>query len=344
VLRLFCKEATSAMGNAVDTLLRASDGLSDTVPDGRIVFFNANLPEQGLEPDLAKRLDCQQSFRPTFLRLQAAGLSVSAHHERQGDHVAAFVLLGKQRDFNRDLFAKAFAALSPGCFVIIGGDKTLGIAAIKRELANHVALENSVAKNHATALVYRVPPQPITLSAPGQMNPILDSFSTVPGIFSPSAIDPGSQLLADQFDGRINGVVADFGAGWGYLSAMLLERSKPTTLDVIEAEALALDMARHNVRSNDVSISFHWLDLTREAVPQSCDWIVMNPPFHDGRSADPALGIAMIKAARKALKPRGKLLLVANRQLPYEVALASLFSRSSTIAEAHGFKCIEASL
>ncbi len=51
----------------------------------------------------------------------------------------------------------------------------------------------------------------------------------------------------------------------------------------------------------------------------------MNPPFHAGRSADPTMGQGFIAAAAKRLKPGGKLLLVANRQMPYEAGLKALF-------------------
>jgi len=48
---------------------------------------------------------------------------------------------------------------------------------------------------------------------------------------------------------------------------------------------------------------------------------VMNPPFHTGQATDVDLGRAFLKVAAGSLKRGGKLLLVANRQLPYEAAL-----------------------
>jgi 16S rRNA (guanine1207-N2)-methyltransferase len=54
----------------------------------------------------------------------------------------------------------------------------------------------------------------------------------------------------------------------------------------------------------------------------------MNPPFHAGRAAEPAIGQGMILAACRALKPGGRLYLVANRHLPYEQVLAKEFRKS----------------
>ena len=46
--------------------------------------------------------------------------------------------------------------------------------------------------------------------------------------------------------------------------------------------------------------------------------------------------------AHSALKPGGKLLMVANRQLPYEAALRELFRSIDVVEEGSGFKVIEA--
>ncbi|MEO2039426.1 MAG: methyltransferase, partial [Martelella sp.] len=63
-------------------------------------------------------------------------------------------------------------------------------------------------------------------------------------------------------------------------------------------------------------------DLAGEKVRTRYDLIIMNPPFHAGKATELSLGKALIKAACDALKPGGRLLLVANRGLPYEPVLA----------------------
>ena len=72
------------------------------------------------------------------------------------------------------------------------------------------------------------------------------------------------------------------------------------------------------------------------------DAVIMNPPFHQGRAAEPDLGVGFIAAAARILKPQGRLTLVANRQLPYEAALEAGFRRWATLGEAGGYKLLEA--
>jgi 16S rRNA (guanine1207-N2)-methyltransferase len=72
------------------------------------------------------------------------------------------------------------------------------------------------------------------------------------------------------------------------------------------------------------------------------DFVVMNPPFHDGGAEDRALGQAFIVAAAKSLKKAGVCWLVANRHLPYEAPLKEHFKRTRLVVESRGFKVYEA--
>lgn len=172
--------------------------------------------------------------------------------------------------------------------------------------------------------------------------PILDGrFVSRPGLFAWDRIDPASALLAEHIDPDWRGRAADLGGGWGYLSSQLLARCPGiTALDLFEAQAQALPLARLNLgaHADRVTLGLHWHDVTR-GLAQRYDVVVTNPPFHaQGRADDPALGQAFIAAATQAMAPGGKLLLVANRHLPYEAALQRGFGKVSLLAQRDGFK------
>ncbi len=50
-------------------------------------------------------------------------------------------------------------------------------------------------------------------------------FHASAGMFSHDRIDAGSELLASRLPTDFTGDVADFGAGWGYLSVELAQKS-----------------------------------------------------------------------------------------------------------------------
>jgi 16S rRNA (guanine1207-N2)-methyltransferase len=175
-----------------------------------------------------------------------------------------------------------------------------------------------------------------------------DGWWSRPGLFAWDRVDRASALLAAHFPADLHGRVADLGAGYGYLATQLIARCPGiAALDLYEAEARALEPARRNVANalhtagRSLPVEVHWHDVTR-GLPWRYDAVVSNPPFHLGRADLPELGRAFIASAADALAPHGRLLIVANRHLPYEVLLAARFAEVRQLALQDGFKVIEA--
>lgn len=257
----------------------------------------------------------------------------------EGRFAAALVCLPRSRDEARDLVAQA-AALTDGP-VIIDGQKTDGAESILRDLRARTNLAEVISKGHGKIAWFAAP---VALddwrAAPGQCRDAQGTeFRTQAGLFSADGIDPASALLASALPSGLKGIAADLGAGWGYLAAHLLATAPGlSALHLIESDARALDCARHNVQ--DPRAQFHWADATRPIKGLSVDVVVMNPPFHSGRAPRPQLGAAFIRAAAALLKPSGQLLMVANRHLPYETALAATFRKVEELPGAPGFKLL----
>lgn len=160
-----------------------------------------------------------------------------------------------------------------------------------------------------------------------------------PGIFSWDRIDPGTVLLLSAFP-VFAGRGADLGCGIGVLARALLVSANVTNVDLIDIDRRAIEAAQRNIV--DPRATFHWADVRTIASLQDLDFVVMNPPFHDGGREDKALGQAFIRQSHRALRAGGKAWLVANRHLPYESVLGSAFSDVALRAERDGFKVYEA--
>jgi 16S rRNA (guanine1207-N2)-methyltransferase len=122
--------------------------------------------------------------------------------------------------------------------------------------------------------------------------------------------------------------------------AQLLADEKIESFDVVEADHTALACARQNLV--DPRVKFHWADALTWRPTWRVDTVVMNPPFHSGRVADPALGRGFIETAARVLAPSGALWMVANRHLPYETALAARFAQVQEVAGDNRFKVFHA--
>ena len=161
-----------------------------------------------------------------------------------------------------------------------------------------------------------------------------------PGVFSWDRPDPGTALLAETLP-PLSGAGADLGSGYGLLALKVLAASpKITRLALIDIDRRAIDAARKNV--DDPRATFHWADARTDAAFEGLDFVVANPPFHDGGTEDRTLGQSFIRRAHQVLRKGGVAWIVANRHLPYEAVLAELFSAVLVRAEAKGFKVFEA--
>ena len=62
----------------------------------------------------------------------------------------------------------------------------------------------------------------------------------------------------------------------------------------------SLEAAKANLAERRASTpGFFWHDLLAEPVERRYDAIVMNPPFHQGRAAEPEIGAGMIAARQR---------------------------------------------
>ncbi len=155
-----------------------------------------------------------------------------------------------------------------------------------------------------------------------------------PGMFSHEAVDAGSRLLAAGLPGDIKGTVADFCAGWGYLAAEVAVRIAGAGDRSLRGGLRVASRRRRRtwrlLPERRGAAGGHLARSRRRAGrAERYDAIVMNPPFHRGarRRAGHRPG-ELIAVAAKAMKPRGGLFMVANRQLPYEAALGERISPS----------------
>ena len=298
------------------------------------------LLEPAVDADLgslpAQDITVQQNFKPSYDIFAAMGVSVTTTATGPADVV--HVTLPRSRDLAHGLLAQA-ETIAKGGLVIVDGAKTDGIDAMLKVVRSKVAIEGQMSKAHGKIFWFRAGHafQDCALPEP---SPIASGWITQPGVFSADGPDDGSQALVSALPKALKGHGADLGGGWGFLTRHLLDLAGVTHVDLVEADRRALTCAEKNL--TDDRVNFHWADATNWGKAGSLDWVVMNPPFHTSRTADASLGQDFIRSAARLLRPKGTLILVANRHLPYETTLSDCFQQVAELDGNSRFKILQA--
>ncbi|SEW38119.1 16S rRNA m(2)G 1207 methyltransferase [Cognatiyoonia koreensis] len=319
------------MASASRLTTAIDDGLL-TLPDGSIAvmrpsaqFDISRLPRE--------QVVISHTFRPDFVAWEHAGYPVA---QAAASCDLAIVVVPRSKTLAQAMIA---AAAQKAPRVAVDGYKTDGIDSLFKACRKRLGDLPSVAKDHGRLFWMEPEDHFLDWLAPKPARGP-EGFFTSSGVFSEGSVDKGSALLAASLPAKLPARMADFGAGWGYLTDAILKRDGVKTVDLIEAEALSLECAKLNI--TDSRAVFHWADATTFIADKGFDGVVMNPPFHTGRAADPALGRAFIQAARRLLAPHGKLWMVANRHLPYESSLKESFRNVDELAGNGAFKVFHA--
>ncbi len=247
----------------------------------------------------------------------------------------------------RYVLALALRALKAGGRLDVMAPKDKGGSRLGKELkAFGVEVAETAKAHHRRCVVIR--PQTAdgldaaiqaAIQAGGpQIVPGLEAWSQ-PGVFAWDRIDPGTALLADHLP-PMKGEGVDLGCGYGALATVVLRSPEVTKLKLVDLDRRAIQAARRNIE--DARAKVWWSDARTLEARGDKDFVVSNPPFHDGGAEDRRLGQAFVRKAAELLKKGGTAWIVANRHLPYEAELDAAFTRVRLVADAGGYKLFEA--
>ncbi len=329
---------------AIETLLHPIK--SGDIDGKKIAFLNA-LMHADMSVFSKSDMILQQHFKPYVDELISSGFAVSPDipsDDKSYDLVC--ILMPKNMIEARYFLARAAGLLKDGCVLICAADNKAGGSRIKK-LMQDLGFEDLYgdARNKARVVwgcANNLDKSKIEHAIDeGQECAVLDGeFISQAGIFGWNKIDKGSQILSKYIPADLKGKGADFGCGYGYLSRLILSNCKKVKqLYCIDADYRAVNLCEKNLAEFESNKEFLWHDLTKpQDSLRNLDFIIMNPPFHDGKKTDISIGRNFIDQAHKALRRNGRLIMVANNHLDYERVLNDQFFEYSKLYEGQGFK------
>lgn len=296
---------------------------------------------------LGRNMVLQQGFRPHADELKDRGFISTPGLPAAGEFLHAFVVMPKNVEESRYETARVLGLIRENGIIVVAGAndaggrraksmlERFGVTDVQEFAANHARVAWGVAKGANEAVQ-----QALDEGAPRLVEKT--GFVSQPGLFSWDKIDVGSQILAECLPDNLSGNGADFGCGYGFLSRHVLQKYELRNFHCLDADHRAVELCRENLKEIKTKVHYAWEDLSRGVPVRDLDFIVMNPPFHEGKETDADIGKKFIGTACNALRQGGQLWMVANAGLPYEKTLKELFSSCEKITERHGFKVFRA--
>jgi 16S rRNA (guanine1207-N2)-methyltransferase len=164
-----------------------------------------------------------------------------------------------------------------------------------------------------------------------------------PGVFAHGRLDPGTRLLLQSLpDLPIGNQVLDFGCGAGVIGACIKRLYSSAQVSFLDTNALALKSCEETLAANEL----HGTVLASSGLDElsgQFDWVVSNPPIHNGLKTDNRLSMQLLEPLLQHLRPGAQFLLVANRHLPYENWLSERFTNVKEFKTNDNFKVLLAS-
>ncbi|AMO57244.1 hypothetical protein GZ77_16420 [Endozoicomonas montiporae] len=168
------------------------------------------------------------------------------------------------------------------------------------------------------------------------------SIQSLPGVFSHGRLDVGTQVLLDTFDAVPAGKVLDFGCGAGVISAALAKLKADNDYTLVDCDALALASSERTLKQLGVERFRTVASDGLSEVEGTFDFIVSNPPFHQGVKTHYAVTEQFLAEAAPRLNKGGELRIVVNSFLRYEPIIVKAFGHCKTLVTRNGFTVYQA--
>jgi 16S rRNA (guanine1207-N2)-methyltransferase len=243
---------------------------------------------------------------------------------------SAFVRLGKDRRALAMALDAAASVVAPGGAMVLFGANAEGVKSASKAL--DVVAEGVVTvdtRRHSRVLAGRRRSEIAglrgTLAAWREVGDLmLDGRSrpwvSYPGVFAGGGLDPGTALLIEHLPDvgsrRQGASVLDLACGAGIIGAVARERYTGASIDLVDADAIAVLAARENVACATVICG----DGLAAAPRARYDAILSNPPIHDGIDESLAFLERLIREAPGHLAVGGVLEVVIPSRIRAAVA------------------------
>jgi len=163
-------------------------------------------------------------------------------------------------------------------------------------------------------------------------------------VFGRDKLDPGAQFFLDNLDQLPKAEnVADLCCGSGILGIKYALNHEECKMDFYDESHMAVESSKLSWHLNALNnrADFIWDD-GLPAISKAYNLILCNPPFHEAHTVGDHIAKRLFNQSKKALAPKGKLIVVGNRHLQYHQTLKKYFKHVEQLASNPKFVLLSA--
>jgi len=168
------------------------------------------------------------------------------------------------------------------------------------------------------------------------------------GVFSSEKPDPATLFLSQHIPTLASDSnIMDLGCGSGILGIAAGKKNPTATVFFVDTSTTAIRCAQRNAISTmDTTNAMVFLNQHRlsQWPHEPLQLVLCNPPFHHKHTQTLNIARDMFTDAQQILAPDGRLVVVANRHLPYHTDLRRLFGNHTLLAENTRFRIHQCTL
>jgi 16S rRNA (guanine1207-N2)-methyltransferase len=159
-----------------------------------------------------------------------------------------------------------------------------------------------------------------------------------PGVFSHRQLDLGARALIEAMEVRAGDKVLDMGCGSGVVGLAAALRAENVRVHAIDSNARAVECAAQGAAINGLTAFTTQLDAHGDVTePGTFDLVVGNPPYYSHYQ----IAEIFLQAARRALQPGGRVLIVTKKDEWHVARMGQLFAAVES-REVRGYRVVVA--
>lgn len=175
------------------------------------------------------------------------------------------------------------------------------------------------------------------------VEPYAITLNNLANVYSGESLDLGARFMLEHLpaDPTLEDFI-DLGCGNGVLSVRLGQLNPQAAITCVDESFMATAAALSNLRENlgERPIQCITNNCLDGFAAHSSSMIVCNPPFHQQQTITDHIAWQMFCDAQHVLKKGGKLWVIGNRHLGYDVKLARLFGKNHVRVIANNSKFV----